>query len=269
MRRVHVLFLLLPICLAAVNVAFAADQPARPQAAEAATRAATAAETARPAEPVPTRPAAPMLRSMLASILAKPEYAPAEATWLQKVEDFLRRIAMWVIQHLQGSSAFGRLWDTNPILYWMIVASLLIVLAAILYHLYLGIRHVFGPRRAKSRKSGELPPAVTTSPRTLRDMAEEAARKGDFEQALRYLYMALLRHFDRTGVLHYQRARTNLEYVDALRGKTDIVADFQPLTLVVDRVIYGRVPADAAAYQTCTGLVDRLWDLVKAGAANG
>ena len=215
------------------------------------------------------RPTAPMLRSMLATILAKPEYAPAEATWMQKVEEFLRRIANWIIRHLEGGETFGRLLDTSPILYWTIVASLLVVLAVILYHLYRGLLQVFGPRRAKSCKSGDLPPAVTTSPRTLRDMAEAAARKGDFEQAMRYLYMALLRHFDRTGVLPYQRARTNWEYVDALRGKTDLIADFQPLTLAVDRVIYGRDPADATAYETCTGLVDRLWDLVKAGAANG
>jgi hypothetical protein len=259
MRRNCVLFLLLALCLAPI-AAFAADPPVRPQVAEAA---------ARPSEPVPTRPTAPALRASLATILAKPEYAPAQATWLQKLQDLFRRAAMWVIQRLHGGAAFGRLWDTNPILYWTIVASLLIVLAAILYHIYRGLQQVFGPRRARPRKSGELPPAVTASPRTLRDMAEAAAREGDFDQALRHLYMAVLRHFDRIGLLPYQRARTNWEYVDALRGKADLVADFQPLTLAVDRVIYGRVSADAAAYQTCTGLVDRLWDRAKTGAAGG
>jgi hypothetical protein len=215
------------------------------------------------------RPTAPMLRAMLATILAKPEYTPGQPTWMQKILDAIGRALEWLLKHLGGAGGFGRLWDTSPILAWTIVASLILVLAAILYHVFIGLRQVFGPRGSRPRKPGELPPATTTSPRTLREMAEAAARKGDFEQALRYLYLAVLRHFDRTGVLAYQRARTNWEYVDALRGKADLVADFQPLTLTVDRVIYGRVPADAQAYQTCTGLVDRLWDQAKVGAADG
>ena len=269
MRRICALFLLFLVSLAAVNVVSAGDPSARPQDAEADTRAAASMQTARPAEPVPLRPNALMLRSTLATILARPEYAPVEATWLQKIFDFFRRIGMWLAQHLHGGGALGHLMETAPVLAWTIVASLLIVLAAILYHIYRGLQQVFGPRRAKPRKTGDLPPAITTSPRTLRDMAEASAGKGDFEQALRYLYMAILRHFDRTGVLPYQRARTNWEYVDALRGNPDLIADFQPLTLTVDRVIYGRAPADAAAYATCTGLVDRLWDAARAGAAGG
>ena len=236
-------------CLAILAVALGAGEGAPARAGQAP------APTAQASGGVPSRPPASAIRADLERILAKPEYATGDPTWLQRLEE---RIVRAIAEALTHDIGFARLLNTAPVLYWTLVAGLVAILLVILYYTYLGIRATFGPTRVK-KPGTAAPPVPTTSPRALRSLADEAAGRGDFEQALRYLYLAVLRQLDRTGVLGYQRARTNWEYVDALRGKIDVAPDFVPLTLAVDRVTYGRVPAGADDYTACSERVERIW----------
>lgn len=96
---------------------------------------------------------------------------------------------------------------------------------------------------------------------SLRALAEEQARQGEWRRAFRLTYLATLVALDTHGTLRFDRSKTNWEYLRALRGagQTETYAALLPLTREFDRIWYGGEGASAddyahavAQYQTLT-----------------
>lgn len=79
--------------------------------------------------------------------------------------------------------------------------------------------------------------------------AGEAAAEGQFRQAVRLLYLALLARLDRAGRIHYLPWRTNWEYLGVLRAANPPLADaFAPFTWFFERKWYGMESCDRQDY---------------------
>jgi len=215
----------------------------------------------------PARPSTASLRQDLAGILARPEFEPAGRNWWA---EFWLRLLGKVVQWFSRTFApfFGELYAARPIVYWTVVAVVWVVLVGLLYHIYWTLRSALGTgsRRPKAASETVLPPPLG-GPEELLRQADQAAATGDFPLAFRWLYLALIRHLDRSSVVRFDRSSTDSEYLRQLRPPPDVRRYLEPLTRAVEPVWYGYQSANADDYRRCRECVTEAWREGDTGAA--
>jgi len=85
---------------------------------------------------------------------------------------------------------------------------------------------------------------------SLRALAEEQGRQGEWRRAFRLTYLAALVALDTHGVLRFDRSKTNWEYLRALRaaGQGGTYSALLPFTHEFDRIWYGGAQALESDY---------------------
>ncbi len=85
---------------------------------------------------------------------------------------------------------------------------------------------------------------------SLRALAEEQGRQGEWRRAFRLTYLAALVALDTHGTLRFDRSKTNWEYLRALRaaGQGGTSAALLPFTREFDRIWYGGAQAGGSDY---------------------
>jgi hypothetical protein len=209
-------------------------------------------------------------RRKLDAILARPEFrvtsrAPGVVEPRVETPSFLRwafdgigrlwdRFWEWVFEKLlrsppslprgarPGLSAF-------PPAAWALLAGA----AALLAILVVRIRRSRAPETAEtppapaSAGAADEPDALSQSTEAWARFAEAFARRGEWRLALRAAYLELLNLLHHRGAIHYEKQRTNGEYVAEL-ARGPAVESFSLLTLLFDETWYGLRPFDAAGY---------------------
>ena len=135
--------------------------------------------------------------------------------------------------------------------FWAIVASLLAFLLVAAYRVFAGNIRFGGRRKKKDAEEfeGEDAELLLLPPDELGERAAQFAHDGNYREALRHRYIALLLRLDGRGVWRYDTRRTNWEHIAALRrgaahNGAAIVAPLSDLTRRFDRVRYGSAPCD-------------------------
>jgi hypothetical protein len=90
--------------------------------------------------------------------------------------------------------------------------------------------------------------ALSRPPETWAGIADELAAKGDFREAIRHLYLALLSRLHRDGVIDYDPTLSNWEYLFAFKGASALKAGFKELTRRFDFAWYGNEGVDSSAW---------------------
>lgn len=108
--------------------------------------------------------------------------------------------------------------------------------------------------------AGDDPYVPNLTVASARTRATERATDGDYRDAVRYLYLAMLLHLDEQGVLDYDRTRTNYEYVRSVRDNPAVAADLQAVVRVFDETWYGFHALSATAYATYAARINALVD---------
>ena len=135
-------------------------------------------------------------------------------------------------------------------LFYAVVAAILALVAWFLFRAFGG---KWGRRNVRRTAvlEGEDAQLLLLPPDELRLRAEEFAAKGQFREALRHRYLALLLQLDARGVWRYDARRTNWEHIASLRrseSKSALVPALSDLTRRFDRVRYGGAPCDDAQW---------------------
>jgi len=127
------------------------------------------------------------------------------------------------------------------------------LLGVMLMAISLAIRITQAGKRAPKKPEAESQPAAQEGPATedeaLSD-ADAALKRGNYRDALRSLYRALLLFLARQGAINYGRGITNWEYVRTVRAASTALAE--PLaasTVLFEPRWYGSVPATPADYE--------------------
>ena len=76
----------------------------------------------------------------------------------------------------------------------------------------------------------------------------QAEAAGQFDLAIRLLYITALTDLNRADAIRYRKDRSNRDYLEQLRGHP-ARTDFRLLTLAYERYWYGQYAADDAAYR--------------------
>jgi hypothetical protein len=206
-----------------------------------------------------TRPPADQLRADLQRILARPEFhvqpANPNLAWQLRM---LRALVNWWEEHI--APYLAGLHTAAPFAYWVLVGLTFLLAALLIYHITWTLRAAFAARRPRPGPHSMAPERVATDPTSLLQQADAAAGVGDFGQALRHLYLALIRQLDRRRIVRYDPSRTNRDYLRQSREVPDVFSDLLPLNDEVEGVWYGGRAATAEQYARCRQWALSAWE---------
>jgi len=195
----------------------------------------------------PAQPSRAALDRQLREILAQPEFERAMRAGNQDSRD----LRQWLLTRLRRLfDRLGGLHETNYALFLVTVGALTILLVALLAHItYTIVRALRSAGRPSAR-----PQAAPTRPQTADDLRREAealAARGEFRDAIRVFYLALIRALQVRGVLSRASSRTNWEHLRQLHAHPELAAVLKPFTETFDAKWYGRRPASAGEVERC------------------
>lgn len=187
----------------------------------------------------PPSAAPPDAIQSLQDILSRPPFAavepPEEGAWdwlLQWIEDLLERLLAPVFDVGTG---------TGSVLGWIVIAICGLLLAGVLLYLFLNMRRAL-TAEAQATAPDDYEAGLTAA--TALQQANDLARGGDYRTAVRYLYLSSLLWLDERGLLRYDRALTNREYLKNLADNPQLRSQLQPIVETFDQVWYGHAPLD-------------------------
>lgn len=208
-------------------------------------------------------------------ILLRPEFARApepgpKAEAPDEPEGFLARLSKWwdelwlkFWRWLQRSGEDDR--DRTPVLpssgggavmahgvVIVLVAAVLVGLVALLVRGWsrrnAGGAEIDVERMAETPLASDPMSALSRPPEGWAHLADELAAKGDYREAVRSLYLALLSRLHREGAIDYDPTRSNWDYFRGFKGPRDWVPPFRELTRRFDFTYYGNLGATSEGY---------------------
>ncbi|MEW5741823.1 MAG: DUF4129 domain-containing protein [Myxococcota bacterium] len=208
-------------------------------------------------------------------ILARPEFQtvvdrpkdapPDEAesqSWLGKWwDDFWKAIFEWLRRREPSddrvelpSGGGGEMVGANLVM----LVAIAVVAGVLLYILLRGWKRK-KPEDAAVDESGAVSESALTDdpmsalsrpPEGWAGIADQLAARGQFREAIRHLYLALLSRLHRDGAIDYDPTCSNWEYLSAFKGPADLKAPFRELTRRFDFAWYGNLDASESSYAT-------------------
>ena len=152
----------------------------------------------------------------------------------------------WVLNALEGvmsGLAPGAVASVANAMLWGAGAALVLLFAYLLYSL----ARFLSPAL---RRSGRADPAVEmrrplASIDELISQAQIARARGEFREALRLVFRAMLLTLDRQRLIDFNESRTNGEYLLALRRQPRVHTTLEPVARSFDEKWYGGCAARA------------------------
>ncbi len=209
-------------------------------------------------------------------ILARPEFAEAapkaekdaaEPTASQEPPGWIRRFLDWLGQQLKKLFESERplpAEPTQPRVSGLNVANVLVVVLVTLTVGVLGLVLLRALSRNKAATdsegvqvstvdaqslAGAANHALSRPPEDWAHLADELAAKGEYREAVRSLYLALLSRLHRDGAILYDETLSNWDYLRQFRGRAEWKAPFRELTLRFDFTWYGNLPVGQDGYR--------------------
>lgn len=221
--------------------------------------------------------AAQQAREDAAQILARPEFQVVERAaaepapepdeepgtfgrWLQKL---LKRFFEWLLERdraptVRGPAFGGELAGANAVI---VVIVLALVALGVFLIVQLMRKPDAGEAEGTTSAAGEQPlstdpmSALSKRPETWAGLADELAGQGQYRDAIRHLYLALLAHLHREGLIDYDPTRSNWDYLFGFKGPGHAKQAFRELTRRFDFAWYGQLEASEGAYQAFRTIV--------------
>lgn len=211
----------------------------------------------------------PEARARLDRILARPDYRSPELqessvrSIARKIKDFIARL----LSKLFGRRISGPASSpTSASGSFFRIIIILATIAALLYGLFILFRHFPKWKKKKEDDEEEVREilgeqiAVNATPADLLSDATEYARKGEYRLAIRRAYIAALFELEQRGKLRLNRARTNRDYLSALRSDGTVYPSFSVMTGKYEHVWYGQQKATEEEFNQ---FVDRYRETTK------
>lgn len=186
-------------------------------------------------------------------ILSQPEFAWPEPApnpfneWLLSVWADINR---W-LNDLLGGRSFNIPIDQN-----LATALASLLLAAVIFLVFRTLFADFA-REARMANHGDDEDAPLTSEVAF-ERAQRLSSVGDYRSAVRYLYLSALLIMDERGVLHYDRSKTNREYLRSVAGAPDLSEPLGEVIDVFDNVWYGFHALDETDFRHYSDRVEEL-----------
>jgi hypothetical protein len=188
----------------------------------------------------------------LKDILARPEFQWGEAQavetpdWLDKILDGFFDLMERLAYGVQNAMYYGRV----PLIF---AATLLFVFS--LFYISRSLSRSLVRNAELAAQGGD---DVTLTSKGALQRAQTLSERGDYRNAMRYLYLSSLLVLDERGLLRYDRTRTNREYLRNISSKPGLAKPLRAVIDVFDRVWYGFESVDEQTYRSYVEHVDEL-----------
>lgn len=155
--------------------------------------------------------------------------------------NFLERLLLWVSQWF----GFQFVMDAAP---WVMYSVLLIVFLILIVVLFRGrLQSVFLLNRVDKGLSvhdSEISDSIDFDV-----LLKKASEDKNYNLAVRYLYLILLRHMSQKELITYKMGKTNFEYLNELKNN-DIAPYFRKATYNYEYAWYGQFQLEENSYQS-------------------
>ncbi|MBZ4335786.1 DUF4129 domain-containing protein [Corallococcus sp. AS-1-12] len=189
----------------------------------------------------------------------KEEDVPPEASWWRR---FIDKLGEWLRDFFKRNNPRPQSRETALPLSGGAAANALVVMLVALTLAVLGVVVVSVLRRKRegagpalevstvdaAALAGNPDHALSRPPEGWAHLADALAAKGEYREAVRNLYLALLSRLHRDGAIHYDETLSNWDYLRAFRGRPEVKAPFRELTRRFDFAWYGNAPVGADGY---------------------
>jgi hypothetical protein len=183
------------------------------------------------------------IQDRLAKILARPEFSSApHESWLGR---WLASFFRWL----------GGLHQTAPLLYWVLLIGCLALLVLITGHILWTVWRVLSLGPAP-QKGDETRARQERFSRAYREEGRRCAERGEYTEAIRFLFLALVFRFEESGRVLFQRAFTNREYLALFSERPQVRAQLEVFVDTLDDHWYGQRPTDQGRYEECLRLFE-------------
>ena len=190
------------------------------------------------------------LRAALDSVFRSPRYA-----W-RADDPALATVARWWRALLD---CIAGLRDASPLGYRIFIASLVVVLLAIIGHaLWVLARTIRGAARAADSTEPLAPVARRDAAWYIRN-ADALAAEGRYADALQRAFIALALTLDRRGLLSYHPSRTPAEVAREARVRAEDRERLRALVRTLYAAAFGGAPCGPADYRAWRALADQDW----------
>src|SRR5262249_23206503 len=142
-------------------------------------------------------------------------------------------------------------------LFWLLLVSCVVFLASTLFVASRKIRRLFFLDKGRRKRDADTARREELS-RTYREEARLRAGRGDFTEAIRYLFLSLVFLVDESGRVLFPRAFTNREYLRLFEGRPEIQAELRVFVDALDDHWYGLRPAGEEQFRGCLDLYEDL-----------
>jgi hypothetical protein len=152
---------------------------------------------------------APAVRKLAAEILSRREFEAA------KPSSFQTAFQKWLDWFVSLVQRLQLIHDTSPVLYWTIMAAMLLLVAAIVTHIVLTIRLATRVAEPRAKISAHQ------APPDLAARAESLAAAGRYLEAAHWLMIASFRALGERSVIELRPDRSNA-WIRAALGKSQL-----------------------------------------------
>jgi hypothetical protein len=152
----------------------------------------------------------------------------------------------------------GELRVSSPVLFWALLAVLLLVLLALLFHIGWTLSLAFRGGGGEAGADVEDHTRRARRSRELRGEARRLALQGEWREALRQLLLALLALLDERRILHVAQGWTNREILARLRSRSGLGPELDRFGSAVETAAYGGRDVRGEDFAAFDRLVDRL-----------
>jgi hypothetical protein len=189
----------------------------------------------------PDHPIPPNGEEQLQELLSRPPFttAPEEESLITKFFDWLIRLLDDLFRPVEQVGSMPA-----NIVGWIVSLLGVVLVVAVLIYFILGLRRTL---TSSTNLSPEAAEDERLTAAAAMQQATSLAQAGNYRTAMRYLYLSSLKMLDERGILRYDRALTNREYLERL-NHTEAKAHFAPIVETFDRVWYGYAPLDETAF---------------------
>jgi hypothetical protein len=217
-------------------------------------------------------------------ILARPEFAvtpPRDATtaetptppeppgWWRRFIDWLGKLLREFFERappapIDTSSTLVNGGAVAKLLVVLLVGVALVVLGVVLVRI-LGKRRTDGDGGSLEVSTldartlaGDPNNALSRPSEGWAHLADQLAARGEYREAVRCLYLALLSRLHRDGAILYDVTLSNWDYLRGFRGRAEWKPPFRELTRRFDFAWYGNTPVGAEGYREFRDLTQPL-----------
>ncbi|MFQ4141855.1 DUF4129 domain-containing protein [Chlorogloeopsis sp. ULAP02] len=185
-----------------------------------------------------------------------------KTSWGWQVSQFQQQVGEWLEFHLSGfNQTLPELpagWSIDSwvisllkFLFWLLVG---LFLAWVVWRLWREFSpYLYSKLAAMGNFTGSAPKDTNNELSVAKFLrrSQELHRQGNYRDACRYLYFAMLQQLHEKGVLSHKASRTDGEYLQLLRLSSTQMQPYETLITTHEQLCFGDAEIQSENYEQC------------------